>query len=103
MMTKHEDLIMGYFRPKEGDVVVDVGAHIGHYTIIASKLVCPNGKVIAVEAHPHNFKMLQYNIWLNELTNVTAMNYAVYSKRARLELYLKEELGYTGGQYSDDL
>jgi hypothetical protein len=34
-MTRHEDIIIQYFHPKEGDVVVDVGAHIGRYTIIA--------------------------------------------------------------------
>jgi FkbM family methyltransferase len=96
VMTKHEEETINLFHPKEGDIVVDVGAHMGRYTITSSKYVGPHGKVIAIEAHPYNFKILQRNIWLNGLTNVTAMNCAVYSKKARLKLYLPdEELGYT--------
>jgi FkbM family methyltransferase len=94
--TTREDEIVEHFRPKEGDIVVDVGAHIGRYTIIASKRVGESGKVIAIEAHPGNFEMLTRNIKLNKLTNVTALNYAVYSKESKLKLYVPgEESGFT--------
>jgi FkbM family methyltransferase len=96
VMTKHEEEIMGLFRPREGDTVVDIGAHMGRYTITSSKSVGQHGKVIAVEAHPYNFKILHYNLRLNKLKNVSALNCAVYSKKARLKLYLPDEdQGYT--------
>lgn len=96
VMTKHEEEIIGLFRPKEGDTVVDIGAHMGRYTITSSKSVGGSGKVIAVEAHPYNFRILQHNLRLNKLKNVSALNWAVYSKKARLKLYLPDEdLGYT--------
>jgi FkbM family methyltransferase len=96
VMTKHEEEIIGLFHPKEGDTVVDVGAHMGRYTITSSKSVGSSGKVIAVEAHPYNFRMLQHNLSLNKLGNVSALNWAVYSKKAKLKLYLPDEdLGYT--------
>jgi FkbM family methyltransferase len=96
VMTKHEEEILGLFRPKEGDTVVDIGAHMGRYTITSSKSVGASGKVIAVEAHPYNFRILQHNLRLNKLKNVSALNWAVYSKKARLKLYLPDEdLGYT--------
>ena len=96
VMTKHEEEIIGLFRPREGDTVVDIGAHMGRYTITSSKSVGASGGVIAVEAHPYNFRILQHNIRLNKLKNVNAVNWAVYSKRARLKLYLPDEyLGYT--------
>src|SRR5215217_4348696 len=95
-MTIREDDIIEYFTPKEGDIVVDIGAHIGRYTIISSKRVGANGKVIAIEADPSNFEMLKSNIKLNQLTNVTPLNYAVYSKETKIKLYLPEvESGYT--------
>jgi FkbM family methyltransferase len=95
-MTKHEDGIIDRFSPREGDVVVDVGAHMGRYTLISSKHVGQNGKVIAIEAHPGNFEILNRNIKLNKLTNVIPLNYAVYSEQTKLKLYLPvEELGYT--------
>ena len=96
VMTRHEDDIIERFLPKQGDIVVDIGAHMGRYTIISSKRVGANGKVVAIEAHPSNFEMLKSNIKLNQLTNVTPLNYAVYSKETKIKLYLPdEESGYT--------
>jgi|ERR671931_75312 FkbM family methyltransferase len=96
IMSAHEDEIIEHFCPKEGDIVVDVGAHYGRYTIIGSKRVGINGKVIAIEAHPGNFDILNRNIQLNRLTNVIPLNYAVYSQRTKIKLYLPDEdLGYT--------
>jgi FkbM family methyltransferase len=95
-MTNHEDDIIEHFTPKQGDVVVDIGAHIGLYTIISSKRVGTNGKVVAIEADPGNFEMLNRNIKLNQLTNVIPLNYAVYSKETKIKLYLPSgESGFT--------
>jgi FkbM family methyltransferase len=91
-----EEGIIEHFTPKQGDIVVDIGAHMGRYTIISSKRVGTNGKVIALEAHPGNFEMLNRNIKLNQLTNVIPLNYAVYSKETKIKLYVPgEESGYT--------
>jgi FkbM family methyltransferase len=96
VMTRHEDDIIERFLPKQGDIVVDIGAHMGRYTIISSKRVGANGKVVAIEAHPGNFEMLKSNIKLNQLTNVIPLNYAAYSKETKIKLYLPdEESGYT--------
>jgi FkbM family methyltransferase len=86
-----EDDIIEHFTPKEGDVVVDVGAHLGRYAIIASKRVGAKGKVIAIEASPINFEMLNRNTNVNQLTNVISLNYAVYSKETKINLYLPDE------------
>jgi FkbM family methyltransferase len=91
IMTIHEDDIIEHFTPKQGDIVVDIGAHIGLYTIISSKRVGTNGKVVAIEADPGNFEMLNRNIKLNKLANVIPLNYAVYSKETKIKLYLPEE------------
>lgn len=49
------------FSPKPGDVVVDAGAHIGSFTVIASDLVGPAGRVHAFEPHPENMALLVEN------------------------------------------
>jgi FkbM family methyltransferase len=96
IMTIHEDDIIKRFTPKKGDIVIDIGAHIGLYTIISSKRVGANGKVVAIEADPSNFEMLNSNIKLNQLTNVTPLNYAAYSKETKIKLYLPSgESGFT--------
>jgi FkbM family methyltransferase len=83
----HEGHIVGRFTPKEGDTVIDIGAHIGRYTITSSKQVGKNGKVVAIEADPENFQLLKRNIALNKLTNVMPLNYAVFSERTKIKLY----------------
>src|ERR671919_1293041 len=96
IMTIHEDDIIEHFTPKQGDIVVDIGAHIGLYTIISSKRVGTNGKVVAIEADPGNFEMLNRNIKLNRLANVIPLNYAVYSNETKIKLYLPSgESGFT--------
>jgi FkbM family methyltransferase len=93
--AREEDIIK-LFRPKEGDVVIDVGAHIGKYTILASKMVGSAGKVIAIEAHPANYDILNKNIVLNKLSNVVTLNYAVHSKEGVVKLYEPgQEEGFT--------
>jgi FkbM family methyltransferase len=80
IMIQHEHDLLERFSPKEGDVVVDIGAHMGRYTIISSKRVGTNGKVICMEADPNNFETLNHSIELNNLTNVISFNCITYSK-----------------------
>lgn len=76
--------------PKESYIVVDCryGSSSGSYTIIAFKRVDPMGKVISIEPDPDNFDILNRNINLNKLTNVLAVNYAVYSKEEQSTIFV---------------
>jgi FkbM family methyltransferase len=75
----------------EGMVFVDVGAHIGLYTLLAARRVGPQGKVFAFEPAPENFRVLKYNIAQNELANVTAELMAVTRARGRATFTLSEK------------
>ena len=91
-MTMREDDIIENFQPKRGEIVVDVGAHYGRYTLIAAKRVGPKGKVIAIEADPKNFDMLNKNIKLNELSeHVIPLNYAASSNKSKVKLSIPEK------------
>lgn len=85
---RYEEWIWKYLRPKYGDVFIDVGAHIGKYTLIIASIVGKNGKVIAIEPVPYNFEALLHGIRLNRLTNVIALNIALWSKECLLPLYI---------------
>ena len=86
-MVDHEEDIVEQFSPKTGDIVIDVGAAFGFYTIMASKRVGQQGKVVAIEPQPNILEMLNRNIELNKLANTTTLNYAVYSERSKVRLY----------------
>ena len=62
---------------KEGSVVYDIGAHVGFYTLLASELVGPKGKVIAFEPYPRNLEYLKRHLQLNKCNNVTVIEAAV--------------------------
>jgi FkbM family methyltransferase len=68
------------------DVFVDVGAHIGSYTIPVAKKA---QKVIAFEPNKYSFELLKKNISVNHLTNVAAYNIAV-SKKSGSSLFSHE-------------
>lgn len=55
---------------KEGDYVVDVGANVGAYTLLAARLVGPTGRVIAIEPTPSTVHALRTSIALNGLSNL---------------------------------
>jgi len=70
----------------EKGIFVDVGAHIGRFSIeIANKL--KKGKVIAIEPERDNFKTLLKNISINNLKNVIALDLACSDKKGVAEFH----------------
>jgi FkbM family methyltransferase len=65
---------------KLGNVFYDIGAHVGFYTILASKLVGDRGRVYAFEPLPRNIFYLKKHISLNKLKNVEIIEAAVSDK-----------------------
>jgi FkbM family methyltransferase len=74
-----------------GFVAIDVGAHLGYYALILSRIVGSNGRVIAFEPIPSNFRILSDNIGLNHCENIQAVNKAVSDRSGRFEGTLPTE------------
>lgn len=63
-----------------GWVCVDVGAHVGYFTLLLAKLVHQSGRVVAFEAHPGNTGQLSVNVRINGFEDrVQVENVAVSS------------------------
>lgn len=72
-------------RMKSGDVVFDAGASIGEQTIMYAKTVGTNGRVVAIEPSPERAKILNKNILINRLKNVTVIEGALWSSAGETE------------------
>jgi FkbM family methyltransferase len=68
------------YRPRAGDTILDVGAGDGLDSMVFSRAVGPSGKVLAVEAHPATFVLLEQTCRLNGLENVTPCHRAVMDR-----------------------
>jgi FkbM family methyltransferase len=60
---------------KEGDIVFDVGANVGVFSIYASLI--KNTNIVAFEPHPSNFEKLCHNVNQNEIRTINCLNYAL--------------------------
>ena len=74
------------------DVVVDVGAHIGCFSVFAAH-AASQGRVIAFEPAPANFALLTRNLELNALSHVEAVPQAVSGAAGERELRLSRNTG----------
>mgnify|MGYP001060765249 CR=1 FL=1 len=88
------EFIKKWFSPRIGETVIDIGAHIGKYTISSSKAVGGQGVVIAIEAHPENYRILERNIRLNGLKNVKAFNLAAWNEECELRIFAGDTSGH---------
>ena len=76
---------------KEGDVVIDIGANIGYYSILLADKVGVNGKVYAFEPNKICFEILKKNVEKSGLNNVVLVNKAVSDKKGINKLFISEE------------
>ncbi|HET9769111.1 MAG TPA: FkbM family methyltransferase [Thermoanaerobaculia bacterium] len=60
-----------------GDVVFDVGAHVGFYSLLASRLVGPAGRVVAFEPLARNLELIERHLAYNGASNVMVVKAAV--------------------------
>ena len=73
---------------KPGMRVLDVGAHIGYFSLVAARQVGPSGQVWAFEPVPENYELLRRNVVRNRYTNVVAVPKAVSNRSGPLTLFL---------------
>ncbi|MFC2002727.1 FkbM family methyltransferase, partial [Chloroflexota bacterium] len=78
---------------KEGDTVVDLGANVGYYTLLASRIVGERGKVCTFEPDPKTYDLLLKNIELNKYSNIDPVPKAVTNKVGTAKFFLSHEPG----------
>jgi FkbM family methyltransferase len=70
------------YRVAPGEIVVDIGANIGTFSVYAAK-ICRASRVLSFEPFPDNYTMLCRNVEQNHLRNVTCVKQALAGNRGR--------------------
>ena len=94
MALTHVWLIEEYksknFEINDTDVIIDVGGHIGLFSLYASQF-CKNGLIFTFEPVPENYDLLVDNIKSNNLTHIKPFNLAVSNSNSNVKLYLNDD------------
>ena len=91
----HATLLSEIERLRAGDVVVDVGANAGLYSVLAARRVSPGGRVFAFEPSADEFARLAWALSANRVENVMASNIAL-ADRAGFSRFLPAPPRHTG-------
>ncbi len=82
-------LMMG--QVTKGDVIIDVGANIGYYSVLLAEKVGKIGKVYAIEPEKLNFEILKKNIESNKFKNVELVEAGAGDRSEERELEKSEK------------
>jgi len=99
MALTHVWLIEEYSSPgfeiNENDLIIDIGAHIGLFSLFSSQY-CKNGKILSFEPIKENYELLVENLRLNNIKNVYPFNKAVSENNSDVTIFLnKDESGHS--------
>ena len=85
-----EGLWLDHHVPR-GGTVVNVGANVGYFTLWAAGLVGRRGRVLAIEPHPENARLLRWNIASHAKGIATPIEAAASAAPGQLELFINDE------------
>lgn len=74
-----------------GDCVIDIGAHVGYYTLLGASLVGKEGKVLAFEPDIANCEAITQNLELNELQNVKLFQLALDAEIREAKFFVNHD------------
>ena len=107
VVTSHLELRGAHTRPylamalaliRSGDTVLDIGAHIGSFTIPLARAVGPAGRVFAFEPNASTRELLEINVELNDVGNIVETLPVALARKAK-EYAISVDRSNTGAAY----
>ena len=87
----HNDVAILNFLLHPGSTFVDIGANVGWYTVLVSKIKKNQCNIVAFEPSEDKCQLLRENCYLNEIANVTILAQAVSDHDGVVDFYLNPE------------
>ncbi len=91
--TSVQEALVRHLGP--GGVLYDVGANVGFFSLLASRLVGPEGHVYALEPAPESALVLRHHAALNRIENVAVLEKAAAAHRGRGRLQLVDDRSWS--------
>jgi FkbM family methyltransferase len=76
---------------RKGMTVLDIGANIGYYSLLAAARIAKNGKVHSFEPVRETYSRLQQNITLNEFKNIEAHRYIIHDHIGEMDIFVADK------------
>ncbi|MBS1741641.1 MAG: FkbM family methyltransferase [Bacteroidetes bacterium] len=86
---------------KEGDTVIELGAHIGYISLYYSKLAGPNGKLFVFEPGANNLPYTRFNLGHSKIKNIELIEKAVSDENGTATFYLENITGQSNSLVKD--
>ena len=107
-LTDAREYWFTHYNPRPGDLVIDVGAGQGEDALAFAQAVGDSGRVIAIEAHPLSFALLEKFCKLNRLENVTPMWLAIMDQVGEVSIiesntWVANEVVRTNGEKAKEV
>lgn len=104
--THYEMMVKKFLcaRVKQGEVVIDVGAHVGYYTLLLARKVGPKGVVVAFEPQPQLARAIVKSVELNGIRRVIVETKAVSDRNGKVFLFQPKDTGRSSlaGRLTDE-
>lgn len=71
--------------------IVDIGGHVGFFSIFASRIIGKKGKIYVFEPFKPNFDQLMNNIKLNKIKNIIAHNIAISGIEREVNFFISKQ------------
>ena len=72
------------------DVVIDCGAHVGLFSVLAGSILKDTGRLIAIEPNPSTLKFLRYNLLTHGLTKTNVIEGVVADRQGQRNFYARD-------------
>jgi len=88
---------------QKGDTVLDMGAELGYFSLLFSKLVGQDGRVVSFESDPYCLKKLRANISRNGYENITVVDKAVSGNSGKTRFFVANDKGTSSLFFPNEL
>ena len=76
--------------PEKNEIIVDIGANVGYYSLLLASKIKKDGKIIAIEADSQTCQVLKKNCQLNNFSNIDIHNVAITEKNGTVKIFHSE-------------